>query len=453
MKAWTVVLTLGCLAAATGLVAAPASERNGISATIEADGPNTTDYRKAVLEAARWIKSATMQTDKGRAWPAVPGDAKTVSPDLYHGVAGVVLFFLEAYQSTRDETILTDARAGADYLLKSIEAAAQSGLYDGLAGIGFVLHETFRATKHVSYDDGAKRCVQLLRQRTKTVGKGIEWNNSTDIISGSAGIGLFLLYAARELEDEAARGLAVSAGNRLIELGRPDHGGWKWAMNPQFGRLMPNFSHGTAGCAYFLASLYLETKNPAFLDAAVAGAKYLQGVAKSESDGCLIFHHEPDGEDLFYLGWCHGPAGTARLFYRLYQATDDGAWRQWFERSARSVLTSGMLEKRLPGFWNNVSQCCGTAGVAEFCLDVHRVTGDRRYWELSVRLTDDLLRRATRDEKGMRWVQAEHRVQPDLLVAQTGFMQGAAGMGTWLLHADRFARGEKVRIQWPDSPY
>src|SRR5207253_5943577 len=131
--------------------------------------------------------------------------------------------------------------------------------------------------------------------------------------------------------------------------------------------------HGTAGNAYFLASLYLETKDRAFLEAALAGASYLKAVAKTQGDVCLVFHHEPEGEDLFYLGWCHGPTGTARLFYRLYQATGDREWLDWVKRSARAILASGIPEKRPPGFWNNVSQCCGSAGVAEFFLDLHRL--------------------------------------------------------------------------------
>jgi hypothetical protein len=125
----------------------------------------------------------------------------------------------------------------------------------------------------------------------------------------------------------------------------------------------------------------------------------------------------------------------------------------WFGRSARSLLTSGIPEKQTPGFWNNVSACCGSAGVAEFGLDVHRITGDRQYLAFSRRVTDDLLRRATRDEKGLRWVQAEHRVQPNLLIAHTGHMQGAAGIGMWLLHLDGFESGQKNRIIWPDCPY
>jgi hypothetical protein len=45
------------------------------------------------------------------------------------------------------------------------------------------------------------------------------------------------------------------------------------------------------------------------------------------------------------------------------------------------------------------------------------------------------------------------RVRPELLVAQTGFMQGAAGVGMWLLRFDAFERGKKPLITFPDSPF
>jgi rhamnogalacturonyl hydrolase YesR len=411
------------------------------------------DYRRAALDAGAWIRSAAIKMEKGTAWPAVPGDAQTIHTGLYEGVSGIVLYFLEAYYATKDEAALKEARAGADYLLAALEDEKATGLYVGLAGIGFTLQETFKATGAEPHRAGAKRCVQLLRQRAQKVGKGVQWNQVTDIISGSAGTGLFLLYAARELQDNAARNLALAAGHRLIELGQPASGGLKWAMSPRFDRLMPNFSHGTAGCAYFLATLYLETKDKAFLDAAFAGAKYLKAIAKTQGDVCLAFHHEPSGEDLFYLGWCHGPVGTARLFYRLYEATEDRAWLEWVKRSARAVMQSGIPEKRTPGFWNNVSVCCGSAGVAEFFLELYRITQDRPYLAFSRRVTDDLLGRATRDDKGVRWIQAEHRIQPNRLLAQTGYMQGAAGIGMMLLHFDAFERGQRGWIILPDNPF
>ena len=61
--------------------------------------------------------------------------------------------------------------------------------------------------------------------------------------------------------------------------------------------------------------------------------------------------------------------------------------------------------------------------------------------------------RATRDDRGLRWIQAEHRVRPELLVAQTGYMQGAAGVGMWLLRLDATQRGRTTFVRFPDTPW
>jgi len=410
-------------------------------------------YRDAALEAARWIRASAIQTGQGIVWPADPRDTKSIDNTLYAGTSGVVLFLIEASRSTGDQTFMKDARAGADHMLATLASEKEPGLYTGIAGTGFALTEAFKATGDVKYRDGARQCARLLEDRAKKAGKGIEWNDTTDIVSGGAGIGLFLLYAARELNEPALRGLATQVAYRLIELARTEKNGLKWAMSPTFARLMPNFSHGTAGIAYFLATLYRETKQREFLDAALAGAKYLQAVAKTDGDICLIFHNEPDGKNLFYLGWCHGPVGTARLFYRLYQVTGDRTWMDWVKRSALGIIASGIPEQQTPGFWNNVSQCCGSAGVAEFFLSLHQVTRERAYLDFSKRVTAHLMAKATRDREGMRWVQAEHRVRPELLVAQTGYMQGAAGIGMLLLHLDCLQRGKRASIVFPDSPF
>jgi lantibiotic modifying enzyme len=244
--------------------------------------------------------------------------------------------------------------------------------------------------------------------------------------------------------------LAVRAGRRLVELGIPQRDGLKWAMDPDYPRLMPNFSHGTAGIAYFLARLHAETGDDSFLEAALAGARYLLEVSDERG---LVFHHEPDGENLFYLGWCHGPAGTSRLYFQLWQTTGDEKWIEAVRCQARAVVESGIPGQRTHGFWNNVGVCCGSAGVAAFFLELHGATGEEDCLHFARRLTGDLLARGTRDESGLRWIQAEHRVRPELLVAQTGYMQGAAGIGMWLLHLDAFEQGRDPLVVLPDSPF
>ena len=95
---------------------------------------------------------------------------------------------------------------------------------------------------------------------------------------------------------------------------------------------------------------------------------------------------------------------------------------------------------------------CG-ARVAQFFLDLYGVAKDPKYLDFARRRTDDLMARATRDDRGTRWVQAENRVQPDNLVAQTGYMQGAAGIGTWLLRLDLAQKGRAPFVRFPDSPW
>jgi lantibiotic modifying enzyme len=127
----------------------------------------------------------------------------------------------------------------------------------------------------------------------------------------------------------------------------------------------------------------------------------------------------------------------------------------WTKRSARAIVASGGPEKVVtPGVWHNVSVCCGTTAEAEFFLDLYRVTHDREYLQFSKKATDELLSHATHDAKGTSWVQVETRVKPDIALAQTGYMQGASGIGMWLLDMSNFSRHKSTpAIVFPDNPF
>lgn len=429
------------------------------AAIAAAKDPNR--WLAAAEGAARWIRTTRVTTPQGVLWPnsADRPEGKIASPELYAGTAGIVLFSSEMARVTGDTVCRWEAEAGADWLAATLpETLDAEGLYTGLAGVGYVLHHAANVTGKKAHLAGAERCLELIQSAAKPAGAGVEWPSlALDVMAGSAGVILYLLYMAKELDRPALRELALSAGLRLAEVGIPDAGGTKWQMAnyPGAGRLMPNFSHGTAGIAYALATLHLETGRPEPLDAALAGARYLQAVANTAGDGCLILHHEPepDGRDLFYLGWCHGPAGTARLFYQLARAVKDDQWLDWARRGARSVMTSGIPEEETPGFWNNASQCCGLAGVADFFLRLHKVTGDPELLAFARRVGDALLAKATKEGDGLKWIQAEHRIRPEYVFAQTGYMQGAAGIGMLLLHLDAVERGKEWPFRLPDTPY
>src|SRR6185295_19771493 len=359
-------------------------------------------YLAAALQAARWIHTARVETPDGVLWLTGPERPEGLdsTPNLYTGSAGVVLFLLELARVTADKTHREEAAAGADSLIAALPEKvrldrAESGLYTGVAGIGFTLFRVYQETGNDTYRKGALRCRDLIHAAAQPAGAGVQWDETTDIISGAAGTGLYLLQLARSTDDPASRELAARAGLRLIELGIPEAGGRKWRVDPSFERLMPNFSHGTAGVAYFLATLHRETGRKEFLDAAVDGARYLQSVANREGESCLIYHDEPDNKNLYYLGWCHGPVGTARLFIQLHRIGGKAGWLDWAVRGAKGILASGIPEHQTPGFWNNAGQCCGSAGVASFFLDLARLTDDESYLVFARRVAGNLLARAT----------------------------------------------------------
>lgn len=421
------------------------------------------DYLVAALRTADWLESVAVTTEAGMSWPVQPGadpDSIVLDDDtLYHGNPGVVLFFLEAHRATGNQRYLDIARSGADALLARLESAEAlgpggGGLYTGLGGIGFILEETYAATSAPKYREGAVTCIQKLADHATRAGEGVEWNDSTDVVSGSAGVGFFLLWAYERIPHPESLRLALEAGRRLVQLGEDAPGGTRWTMNPTFPRYMPNFSHGTAGVAAYLAALSGFVDERDFLDAAESGASHLVRIANTDDAGCLIMHHEPDGEDLFYLGWCHGPVGTGRLFFELYDQTENPLWLDWMRRGAASLLNSGIPDQETPGFWNNVGQCCGSAGVLEYYLDLHRETGNAMYLDAAIAMGDQILSEGAETSSGMTWSHAEHRVRPAETTVQTGYMQGAAGIGIALLHLSAAVRDQPDEsIRFPDSPF
>lgn len=416
-------------------------------------------YLDAAIRSARWIDRSTQERADGFAWPADPLKPASVGLDLYNGMPGVVAFFANLYQATGDVRWREKAARGGTFLIAESARAADrisAGLYTGIAGLGTTYMVLASTKTGAAFSDAARKSAADLTARAKTVADGVEWSDVNDIVGGGAGTGLFLLQAATAWKDSALADLAARSGRRLLAKGVPAEGGLMWFPGGTRGPNYPNFAHGTAGVAYFLAALYERSREKAFLDGALAGARYLDAVATRREGARAIFHVTGGGEKRFYLSWCHGPVGTARLFYKLFQVTADQQWRRWIDELNAWLMTSGAPEQPSDGYWNNVSQCCGNVGIGQYSIDLAR-----QRWPGSASLTEALrervvkntLARATDDADGLRWVQAENRVSPDNRVAQTGFMQGAAGIGTFFLQLDAFSRGQRWTTPMPDTPW
>ncbi len=434
-----------------------------------------------LLEAARstaqWIQNAQKQDERGVWWlpdPDHPDQLTTFSAPntIYSGTAGTVLFFIQLAQATGDAAYLETAQRGADYLaatwrdliekpgvgLFSIPGLNLS-LYNGVSGLAFALNETAKATGEAKYRDAARAATDSIVQAAKPAGAGIAWSGAPGV-SGDGSIVLYLLYAARELQNDSYLQTADKAGERILELAiKEPRGGLSWRGFPAFPGLpkdayFPNFEGGTAGVAYLLARLYSATKKEKYLAAAREGALHLTTIAAVHGDAALIPYRFPDLTDLYYLGFCHGPAGTARTFFELHEVTGDEQYLVWTNRLAQGVIQSGIPENQTPGYWNVVCQCCGSAAVIDLFIGLWASTGRADYLTFARRVAAQLVSHATNlDGKGDRWYQAWTRVKPWEVNAETGYSIGASGVGAALLHVHLAEQGKYHAILLPDNPF
>jgi lantibiotic modifying enzyme len=414
-------------------------------------------YLEAALRAERWLASGALRDADGIRWPVVPAASTAVERSLYSGSSGVALAYLELYAATGDERFLITAREAARWLARDADAPIAgeegAGLYTGRTGELWVIAEAGRLSDDRVLRERARKGTRVVVSAAQRQARGLRWNGVTDIVGGSAGIALGLLALGDQLAEESLHAAATGGAHHLLDRATIDGDRADWAMNDSFPRRMPNFAHGTAGVSYALATIGQRTNDQPCIDMAQAGARHLTTIATPVGErGRRIFHSTPANEQLFYMSWCHGPVGTARLFHRLQQIEPRAA----HERMS-SALADGVIASRVPersaGYWENVSQCCGNGGIVEHFADRARLLGDRSALAFAQRVMNDALGRGHVDGDRLSWPQAENRTQPTNIQAQTGFMQGAAGLMVALLHLDGVAEHRAPAVVLPDSPY
>lgn len=270
-----------------------------------------------------------------------------------------MLFHLELYRSTRDLAALNNARTAGEALTEQPEPEERYGLYIGLSGVAFALHELALASAADRWHEAAQQAVGRLCDDVILDDGCARWNGSCEYLLGSGGIGYVLLEVGGRY-DERARELAIAAGKELQRVAVPSPGGVKCPVAPGGDHYMPNLSHGTAGNVMYLAALASATGDNDFQDTVLAGARYLLVIGRTTEDGFGVFHFEGAGEDHYQLGWCNGSTGLIWMFHQLHLTTGDDDWRQWRDRAAKTVLKSGIPDRRYPDFWDTVARCCGS---------------------------------------------------------------------------------------------
>lgn len=444
-------------------------------------------------------------------WPmnstdAAPHDHPYLESSVYYGALGPAVFF-QQLSATRPTPEANKWRELANGALEGARLAisrdlpkygANGGFYYGLAGVAYGL----RAAGHdqQTYEQAAANIEAIILTRIAPFANSSTatlWNN-TDIAHGAAGTGLYFLWLSRRAEPANLRAAALDAALRagswlLTRAESIGSGGLRWARGPDTDgehehSYYPTFCCGGAGVSYFLSELARECASvqpeasAAFLDAARRGAEHVLALAQPLNkeglqEGLLVPHEEQGaGLGLFYLGWCGGPPGWARLFVSLHRSTRESRWLDYLAQATRALERLVTPEKGLPMLWpvppssppwDNLGQCCGASAAGQYLLAVGEAAPDalpldpqlkRSALAAGLQIADAIAARgvpAVPDGLGLAIPSPEEHDAPLDTRWQAGWMQGAAGVASFLLHAQAVREGNQTgrRVPWPDEPW
>jgi lantibiotic modifying enzyme len=318
-----------------------------------------------------------------------------------------------------------------------VASPEDTSLYCGASGWAAALRCWSEVSGDVAAADGAAAIMADVA--------AAELSPIHDLLGGEAGA-LLELIAHNELD-------AVGRyADGLVACAEASESGPDWRLHDEVPYIMPNFSHGNAGVAFALARAADELDRPDLRAVAEAGAHRLLALGMRD-DGRVgvpkTVPPQPRSQSQSW-GWCHGPTGTVQLF--IFLARRDEHWRPAMNGCLEAVRLSGIPQRTYPGFWDNIGQCCGTAGVGELALDRYQATGDDQWLSWADMLADDIMDRAVEQQPGFTWSNTEHTADPPELAPEPGFMQGTAGIAAFLLRLVRVHETgrDAQRVAWPD---
>lgn len=435
------------------------------------------EYIKIAYKTHEYLETLKIEDQDGIYW-ANPGK-ENGDGAIYTGSSGVVYFYIELYKLTKDEKYLEIIHKAADYIGKNWRKAGEAGIamlleygitedlgtvynyYSGAASTGEGLIAVYQLTNRQQDKDAVREMTNFIVENAKEDENGLYWGIDCTMFH-NAGTMIFLYHAAEVFRDEHLKEIANKAADRIVANAIEDpRGGYAWTSTLHAGvDRVPNFEGGTAGTGYALTVAYKYTHNEIYKHAAEEAAKHLLAISVKQGKGFLIpWHDSPDEEPIFYLANCHGPAGTSKLFYGLYQITGDEKYLDYIKALYYGMRHLGAPERMSVGYWNNVCVCCGTAGILQFLINCGIVFHGTPFGERIDKIAEiasEIIVGEQESKIGGRngvWPIAYERVKPEKIAPDFGYSIGAAGIAATLIQYYQYKKKDIVFGRYIDDPY
>jgi lantibiotic modifying enzyme len=427
------------------------------------------EYLDAVLGAEKMLRKKCVETGDGIYWQDVLQD----EPDraFYSGSAGVLYFYIKLYKALNRESDKKIIDGAVDYLVntwKEFKVAdmssplpeADNGFYTGLVALTIPLIEAYDIEADTARKETIKAAVsaiteEVLRRASTEDGKLFWRKNLAMFYDG--GVVLQLLQVAEFLDDKALTEKVVESGRYLADTAyKHKEGGLVYdGYNGGNPYVAPNFEFGSAGAGFTLLRLYEVSGDKAFLDKAISCAEFLDKISIRQKKGILIpYRYGGADKTIFYLGSCHGPAGTGKFFYKLYKVTKDEKYLRQLYSLYDGLEALGGPGKMSEGLWNCINLCCGAAGHVQVYVALYVSTKEEKWLELARKSAGILLgEKETTEDGAAYWEVALDRVSPEVFTVPVGYYDGIAGIASALLQIYLVEEGKFDWKRLVDDPF
>ena len=281
----------------------------------------------------------------------------------------------EQHWVNRAHTFLNEAIDDAQSLVPSL------GLFAGLGGLGWTIEHLSRFDSREAGDDQDSN-VEIDAAILRTLERGL-WPGPYDLISGLVGFGVYFLE--RLPAENAIRGIKAVI-SQLESLARHTGQGITWHTRAD---LLPDWqrerypqgyynlgvAHGVPGVLYFLAEVAergVDERAEGMLGGAMAWF-----LMQRRPRGSLswfppwIATEEPSDTR---LAWCYGDLGIAGVLLGISRRAGRADWRTFAEGLVENCLAWPVERAGV----NEAPLCHGAAGAAHIFNRIYQDEGDER---------------------------------------------------------------------------
>jgi len=304
----------------------------------------------------------------------------------------------------------------------------------GLAGIGYSI-ENLSRNDFIDVDtkDILGPIDELLFERMK-----IDLNNGNyDFLHGALGIGLYFISRnAFEKRDEYL-GYIV---DELYILGEKDSNGIKWRSildnNTEKYGYNISLSHGMSSIIAFLSKIIKEEINKTKATFLLEGAvNYLLNQKLPANEYLSIFPswalESTETIAPSRMAWCYGDLGISVSLWHASQALNR---KDWKEEAIHTILHSAKRQDLSYNFVVDAGLCHGTAGMALIFMRMYQYTGIEELKDTSDYWYQQTLKMATFDD-GLAGYKAYRAKISGGWANEIGLLEGIAGIGLALISA------------------